>query len=72
MLVGSRSKIEFRPLPVDDPVQRCPDISKARDLLGWEPRIALEAGLKNTIAFFDRLLTENGGTPAAAAAKLIA
>ena len=72
MLVGSRSKIEFRPLPVDDPTQRCPDISKARDLLGWEPRIALETGLKNTIAFFDRLLTENGSKPAAAAAKLIA
>src|SRR6204780_4516885 len=46
MLVGSRSKIEFRPLPVDDPLQRCPDISRARDVLGWEPRVALETGLR--------------------------
>jgi len=49
-----------RPLPVDDPVQRCPDITKARELLGWEPRVALETGLKKTIAYFDRLLSENG------------
>ena len=60
-LVGSRSKIEHRPLPVDDPTQRCPDISRARDLLAWtEPRVPLEAGLGKTIAYFDRLLTERG------------
>jgi len=59
-LVGSRSKIEYRPLPVDDPTQRCPNITQARTRLGWEPRVPLETGLKNTIAFFDRLLTENG------------
>jgi UDP-glucuronate decarboxylase len=65
-LVGSRSKIEYRPLPVDDPTQRCPDITQARTRLGWEPRVPLETGLKNTIAFFDRLLTENGTKPEAA------
>ena len=59
-LVGSRIPLVHRPLPVDDPVQRCPDITKAREFLGWEPRVALETGLKKTIAYFDRLLSENG------------
>jgi dTDP-glucose 4,6-dehydratase len=45
-------KIIFESLPVDDPRQRCPDISKAKRLLGWEPRVSLEEGLKTTIAFF--------------------
>ena len=43
-LTGSRSKIEHRPLPVDDPVQRCPDISQAKALLDWQPRTAAAAG----------------------------
>jgi UDP-glucuronate decarboxylase len=59
-MTGSRSKIESKPLPVDDPVQRCPDISRARDVLDWEPRVPLETGLGRTIAFFDRLLSEAG------------
>src|SRR5215813_4851110 len=59
-LIGSQSKIEMRPLPVDDPVQRCPDISRARNLLGWEPRVPLQTGLERTIAFFDRLLAGDG------------
>jgi UDP-glucuronate decarboxylase len=59
-MTGSRSKIERKPLPVDDPVQRCPDISRARDVLDWEPRVPLETGLGRTIAFFDRLLSEAG------------
>ena len=59
-LVGSRSKLETRPLPIDDPVQRCPDISRARNLLDWEPRVPLETGLKRTIAYFEKLLTERG------------
>jgi UDP-glucuronate decarboxylase len=59
-MTGSRSKIEHRPLPVDDPIQRCPDISRAKDTLGWQPRVALETGLQHTIAYFDRLLTEGG------------
>jgi UDP-glucuronate decarboxylase len=59
-MVGSRSTIERRPLPVDDPVQRCPDISRARDVLGWAPRVPLDIGLDRTIAYFDRLLSEAG------------
>src|SRR5262249_51163369 len=55
-LIGSRSTIVTRPLPVDDPVQRCPDISRARNLLSWEPRVPLATGLERTIAYFDRLL----------------
>ena len=67
-LVGSGSKIEFRPLPADDPVQRCPDISRARSVLGWEPKSPLETGLKRTIAYFDKLLTANRLDPLEAAA----
>ena len=59
-MIGSRSKIESRPLPVDDPTQRCPDISRARNLLDWEPRVPLEIGLERTIAYFNRLLCERG------------
>jgi UDP-glucuronate decarboxylase len=57
-LTGSRSTIEQKPLPVDDPVQRCPDISRARDVLKWEPRVPLELGLERSIAYFDRLLSD--------------
>jgi UDP-glucuronate decarboxylase len=66
--VGSGSKIEFRPLPADDPVQRCPDISRARSVLGWEPKSPLETGLKRTIAYFDKLLAANRLDPLEAAA----
>jgi UDP-glucuronate decarboxylase len=59
-MTGSRSKIESRPLPVDDPTQRCPDISRARNLLDWEPRVPLATGLERTIAYFDRLLSDRG------------
>ena len=51
-LTGSQSPIEFRPLPQDDPKQRCPDISKARRLLGWEPKVELEEGLRLTLSHF--------------------
>ena len=51
-LTASKSPIEYRPLPVDDPTQRQPDISLARDILGWEPRIALREGLSRTIEWF--------------------
>ncbi len=59
-MTGSSSRIESRPLPVDDPVQRCPDIARAREALQWEPKVALETGLKRTIAYFEAQLTEMG------------
>ncbi|MDB5449927.1 MAG: NAD-dependent dehydratase, partial [Phenylobacterium sp.] len=55
-LTGSKSQIEYRPLPQDDPQQRQPDITKAKAVLDWEPTIQLEAGLKKTVAYFDALL----------------
>lgn len=51
-LAGSTSTIEFRELPVDDPKQRRPDITRARSLLGWEPKVALEDGLGRTLEYF--------------------
>ena len=51
-LVGSRSKIVYRPLPVDDPKQRRPDITRARTILGWEPKVQLEEGLLKTVDYF--------------------
>jgi dTDP-glucose 4,6-dehydratase len=54
-LTGTRSEIVFRPLPVDDPKVRQPDIRKARSLLGWEPEVKLEDGLARTIAYFRQL-----------------
>ncbi len=56
-LTGSRSPIITKPLPSDDPKQRRPDISKAREFLGWEPKVPLEAGLKATIAYFEGALS---------------
>jgi UDP-glucuronate decarboxylase len=55
-LTGARSQIVHRPLPEDDPRQRQPDISRAREHLGWEPRTPLAEGLKPTIAYFEHLL----------------
>ena len=55
-LTGTRSRIEFRPLPVDDPQQRQPDIALARKALDWTPRIELEEGLRSAIAYFRELL----------------
>ena len=56
-LTGSKSTITFMPLPQDDPMQRKPDISRAKERLGWEPTIPLADGLKRTIAYFDALLS---------------
>ena len=56
-LVGSTSEVVYRPLPVDDPKQRRPDITRARTLFGWEPKVGLEEGLLNTIACFKRKAT---------------
>jgi UDP-glucuronate decarboxylase len=59
-LTGSRSTITRRPLPVDDPVQRCPEIAQAQAVLGWQPRTDLNAGLTRTIAYFEKLLSQRG------------
>lgn len=62
--LDSASPIVFEPLPVDDPIQRCPDITRARTMLDWEPKVALDDGLKRTVRYFaDRL------APAAAPAR---
>jgi UDP-glucuronate decarboxylase len=58
-LVGGRSKLSFRPLPSDDPKQRQPDIALAKSKLDWQPKVALEDGLKETIAYFRNLLAEH-------------
>ena len=55
-LTGSRSRIVYHPLPQDDPLQRRPDIARARELLGWEPKVALREGLARTIDYFEKLL----------------
>jgi dTDP-glucose 4,6-dehydratase len=55
-LAGSASPIELRPLPVDDPKQRRPDISHARKLLGWQPEVELEDGLALTLEYFRRVV----------------
>ena len=55
-LTGSSSEIVHEPLPVDDPTQRKPDITKARELLGWEPKVDLREGLQRTIEHFARLV----------------
>jgi UDP-glucuronate decarboxylase len=55
-LTGSRSEIVVRPLPPDDPMQRCPDIARARELLDWEPEVELDDGLQRTIHYFRAML----------------
>jgi UDP-glucuronate decarboxylase len=57
-LTGSRSKLAFKPLPSDDPMRRRPDITLAKAQLGWQPTVALEDGLKETIAYFRALLAQ--------------
>ena len=56
-LSGAKSKLVKKPLPEDDPLQRCPDITQAREKLDWTPSVPLEEGLKRTIDYFDRLLS---------------
>ena len=55
-LTGAKSKLIYKPLPSDDPVKRKPDISLAKEVLGWEPKVPLEEGLLKTISYFDELL----------------
>jgi UDP-glucuronate decarboxylase len=57
-LTGSKSPLRFEPLPADDPTQRRPDITQAREQLSWEPQVALAQGLEKTVAYFDQLLRE--------------
>lgn len=55
-MTGSSSKIDFHPLPVNDPVRRRPDITQAQAILGWAPRVAIDDGLRDTIGYFQRML----------------
>jgi UDP-glucuronate decarboxylase len=66
-LTGSASKIVHRPLPQDDPMQRCPDITLAREVLGWEPHVALDDGLMKAADYFRQMLTESRERESAAA-----
>ncbi|MEK7298249.1 MAG: UDP-glucuronic acid decarboxylase family protein [Planctomycetota bacterium] len=59
-LTGSKSKIGYCPLPVDDPKVRQPDITKAKKILGWEPKVSRKDGLMNTIRYFNKILQKNG------------
>jgi dTDP-glucose 4,6-dehydratase len=70
-LTNSKSTIDYRPLPEDDPKVRQPDITIAREVLGWEPEITLEEGLKKTIPYFRKLVEENdaGARPLETAAE---
>jgi len=58
-MTGSKSRIEYRSLPPDDPRQRQPEIGLAREKLGWRPGVALDAGIGETVAYFERLLAES-------------
>lgn len=58
-LTGSHSPIVYKSLPSDDPKQRRPDISRAKELLGWQPKTSLEAGLKATVSYFEKVLSKN-------------
>jgi UDP-glucuronate decarboxylase len=63
-LTGSRSAIEFKQLPIDDPKQRQPNIKLAQDSLGWLPSVSLRDGLRETIAYFESLMIAQGAEPA--------
>jgi UDP-glucuronate decarboxylase len=58
-LTGASSSIVHRPLPEDDPLQRCPDITMAQNVLGWQPTVELDAGLARTVAYFKQMLGES-------------
>jgi len=61
-VTGSKSQIRYEPLPQDDPKQRQPDITKARQLLGWEPKIDLETGLRESLDYFRKAVAEEAAT----------
>jgi dTDP-glucose 4,6-dehydratase len=56
-LTGSKSRLVYRPLPEDDPKVRQPDITRARTLLGWEPKVGLDEGLRKTLDYFKQRVT---------------
>src|SRR2546430_15937163 len=60
-LFGEDPPIVFEPLPQDDPKRRCPDITKAKRILKWEPKVGLEEGLKLTLAYFKEVFHRRGG-----------
>ncbi len=62
-VTGSKSKLAFEPLPQDDPKQRRPDISRARALLGWEPKTELEAGLRLSLDYFRQAAAAGTNNP---------
>jgi dTDP-glucose 4,6-dehydratase len=62
-VTGSKSKIAYQPLPQDDPKQRRPDITKARQLLGWEPKIDLASGLRMSLDYFRNAVADETGAP---------
>jgi dTDP-glucose 4,6-dehydratase len=68
-LTGSRSRLEYRPLPEDDPKVRRPDITRARALLGWEPRVELRDGVARTVEYFRGLMQSDRMRPVTAAAS---
>jgi len=59
-LTGAKVPLEFHPLPQDDPKRRCPDITKARRILGWEPKVDLDEGLQRTLEYFQKKIAETG------------
>ena len=61
-VTGSKSRIRYEPLPQDDPKQRCPDITKARQLLGWEPKVNLETGLRLSLEYFTKAVAEESAS----------
>ena len=63
-VTGSKSALRFEPLPQDDPTRRCPDITKARALLGWEPKIPLREGLRKSLDFFRGKVSIDAALPA--------
>ena len=61
-LTGSKSRLVYRPLPEDDPKVRQPDITRARTLLGWEPKVGLDEGLRKTLAYFETKISSGGSS----------
>jgi dTDP-glucose 4,6-dehydratase len=60
-ITGTRSQIEYKPLPVDDPKVRQPDITRAKKILGWEPRVEFDEGIEKTISYFRGRIDRNDG-----------